>query len=87
MRNLIDTIFAPVLGWLNDIYYRLIALSVPASRPLTLGNYFGYFDWLGPHWKLLITTCCTLAFIYLLVYLIRTQSGLFLKFKDFIQWW
>ncbi|MNL24520.1 hypothetical protein D3C87_1459550 [compost metagenome] len=76
-----------MLGWLNDIYYKLTALAVPASRPLSLGRYFGVFDWLGPQWKLLITTCCTLAFIYLVVYLIRTQSGLFLKFKEFIQWW
>ncbi|OMD76582.1 hypothetical protein [Paenibacillus odorifer] len=87
MRNLIDTIFGPVLGWLTSISSRLSSLSVPMARPLNLSNYFGYFEWLGSYWMTFITTCCTLAFIYLIIYLVRTQSGLFLKFKEFIQWW
>ncbi|MNC20245.1 hypothetical protein D3C81_1001780 [compost metagenome] len=87
MRNLIDTIFAPVLAWLNGIADRLSDLSVPVSRPLILGRYFGYFSWLGPYWTTFITTTCTLAFIYMIVYFIRSQSDLFLRFKNMIKWW
>lgn len=87
MRNIIDSIFGPVLTWLNDIYVSISNLFVPLSRPINFGRYFGYFSFLGPVWITFIQTVCTLAFIYFVVYLIKTQTGLFLKFKDFIKWW
>jgi hypothetical protein len=87
MRNLVDLIFSPVLSWLTSIYGHIRSLSIPVSRPLDLGRYLGHLSFMGPQWRLLITTVCTLAFIYLIIYLVRTQAGLFLKFKDFIKWW
>lgn len=87
MRNLIDTIFGPVLIWLNNISSSISSLSVPVSRPINFGRYFGHLSFLGPHWITFITTVCTLAFIYFVIYLIKTQSGLFIKFKDMIKWW
>lgn len=87
MRNLIDTIFGPVLNWLNNISQSIRDLSVPVSRPLDPSKYFGYFGFLGSHWITLITTVMTLGFIYLLLYLIVTNIGLLIKFKNMIKWW
>ncbi|AHM67482.1 hypothetical protein PPSQR21_038440 [Paenibacillus polymyxa SQR-21] len=87
MRNFVDSIFGPILGWLNGIAVSLSDLSVPLSRPLNFSKYFGYFSFLGSTWMTFITTCCTLAFIYLIVYIIKTQWGLILHVKDLIKWW
>lgn len=87
MRNLIDTIFGPVLSWLNNISTSIRELSVPVSRPIDPSRYFGYFSFLGPHWVTLVTTILTLGFIYLVVYFIVTNIGLFMKFKNMIKWW
>lgn len=87
MQNLIDTIFGPVLGWLHMISDQLHNLSVPVSRPINFGRYFGHFSFLGPAWITVITTVCTLGFIYLLLYFIMSADGLFGKFKNRIKWW
>lgn len=87
MRNFIDTIFGPVLEWLNGISDAMRDLSLPVARPLDPNRYFGYFSFLGPNWVTLITTIMTLGFIYLLVYFIVNNMGLLIKFKDMIKWW
>lgn len=87
MHNFIDTIFNPVIGWLDSIAANLRSLSVPVSRPLDFGRYFGQFSFLGPAWTTLITTICTLGFIYFVLFFIMANAGLFQKFKDKIQWW
>lgn len=87
MRPLIDTIFAPVLNWLQNMIITIDSLSVPYSRPLNISNYFGYFSMFGNGWLFFIKTTTTLAFIYGVSYLVVTQVGLFIKFKDMIKWW
>lgn len=87
MKNLIDTIFSPVLLFLSSIADSLRSLSVPLARPLDFGKYLGQFSFMGPVWITFITTICTLAFIYFIVYLVVNNMGLFQKFKDFIKWW
>ena len=87
MKNLIDTIFSPVLLFLNSISDSLRSLSVPLARPLDFGKYLGHFTFLGPVWITFITTVCTLGFIYFLVYFIVNNMGLFQKLKNFIHWW
>ncbi len=87
MRGLIDTMFSPVLGWLYSIVSAIQSVIVPAARPFSLSDYFGYFDFLGPAWKTFITTVCTLGFIYLLIFFIMSNIGLFRKFKDILFRW
>lgn len=87
MRSIVDTIFAPVINWLNSIIGFLQNLSVPLARPLDLSKYFGYFSILGAHWMTLITTVCALSFIYMITYLIVANWGLFIKFKNGLKWW
>lgn len=87
MRNLIDSLFRPVLDWLANTTSYLSDLSVPVSMPVDFSKYFGYFSVLGPKWQLMITTLMALLFIYFLVYLIMSNIGLLRKFKDVIKWW
>jgi hypothetical protein len=87
MNDLIDSIFAPLLGWLTDLYNRINSLSVPLSRPLNLSNYFGYFSLLGTAWTTVITSIIALAAIYFIAYVIVKNIGLIIKFKNLIKWW
>lgn len=87
IKNFIDTIFAPILTWLNMISLQIRNLSVPVSHPLDFNKYFGQFAFLGPKWMLVITTLCGLAFVYFIIFFIMNARGLYQKFKDSIQWW
>lgn len=87
MIELIDTIFFPILNWLATIKNYILEISVPASRPFDISKYLGPFALLGPYWIGFITTICSLAFIYMVVFIINSSSGLYQKFKDAVQWW
>ncbi len=87
MKGVIDTVFNPLLNWLNGIFNSIMNLSVPLSHPLNLSKYLGLFSYLGPTWTSFVTTACALGFIYLVAYLIVAQRGLLIKFKDMIKWW
>lgn len=87
MIALIDTIFAPLLGWLMDIRSNISELSVPLARPINIGSYMGPFALLGPYWITFITTSAFLAFVYVVAFIIMASNGLFIKFKDSVKWW
>lgn len=87
MINFIDTLFAPVTGWLTDTKKFLGDLFVPTARVLNLDNYLGYFSWLGPAWKSFIVTACMFAFLYGITFLVMSNVGVFRKFKDMVKWW
>jgi hypothetical protein len=87
MRALIDTVFNPVLNWLNKISSYILHLSVPVARPLDISQYLGPFALLGPYWISFITTVCALAFIYMVCFIIVASQGTFIKWKDTIKWW
>lgn len=87
MIGLIDTIFHPVLNWLNEILFSIMTLEVPLSHPLDIAKYLGPFALLGNYWISFIVTVGTLAFIYVISYIVVSQHGLFMKFKNTIKWW
>ncbi len=87
MIALIDTIFAPLLGWLLNIRTMISELSVPLSRPINVSDYFGPFALLGPYWITFITTGAFLGFVYIVTFLIVSSNGMVIKFKDTIKWW
>lgn len=87
MRSIVDSVIGPLLTWLIDVYDRIMQLSVPLSRPIDFGKYFGYFTFLGAEWLLLISQTALLAFIYLVAYIVMSNIGLLRKFKDLIKWW
>jgi len=87
MKALIDTIFNPILNWLQTIIDYLNQASIPLSRPLDISQYFGVFQLLGSEWTLFITTTCSLAFIYMVIYIVVNSYGLYSKFKSAVKWW
>jgi hypothetical protein len=87
MKNLIDTIFNPLLTWLTSCYTSIDNLIVPLSRPLDLNKYLGIFSYLGTAWVYFITISCTLAFVYVVSYIVVSQQGMLIRFKDLIKWW
>lgn len=87
MKDLIDTIFNPVIGWLDGIIEMIIKLSVPVGKGINFSYYLSPFYALGPYWSTFILTTFTLGGIYLIAYIISSQGGLFIKFKEFIKWW
>lgn len=87
MINLIDNIFSPILGWLNQVYSYLVHLSVPLSRPLNLSNYFSIFNFLGPVWTTCITTMISLTVIYLVLMVIIRNIDAIIKFIQLIKFW
>lgn len=87
MKSLIDTVFKPLLTWLNLVYTNISELKVPVSRPLDISLYLGPFAYLGPYWIAFIGTVCLLAFIYVVTFIIIAQQGIIIKFKDTVKWW
>jgi hypothetical protein len=87
MRAIIDTIFSPLLNWLIGINQSIQDMSVPLARPINVSDYFGVFAHFGAGWTSFVTTICTLAFIYGMCFIVVTQIGLLIKFKDVIKWW
>lgn len=87
MKGLIDTIFYPVLNWLNSILSSIMSLDVPLSHPLDIAKYLGPFAYLGPYWISFVVTVGTLAFVYVICFIVVSQHGLFMKFKNTIKWW
>jgi hypothetical protein len=87
MRSLVDSIFSPLMMWLDSIISRIDLLSVPLGRPLNINNYIGYLSFLGANWIQFITTAFALAFVYLITYLIVANMGVIIKFKNMVKWW
>lgn len=87
MIALIDSIFAPLLGWLMNIRGFITELSVPVARPINISNYLGPFVLLGPYWMTFISTAALLGFVYVVTFIIVSTNGMAIKFKDTIKWW
>ncbi|PAE14711.1 hypothetical protein CHH91_17830, partial [Virgibacillus sp. 7505] len=66
IKELIDTIFDPVIGWLTMIRQTISSMQVPASRGLDVGQYLGPLTSLGPGWTTFITTGIFLGMVYLI---------------------
>lgn len=89
LRGFVDTIFSPVLNFLNNIFNILTnaRLSVPRVGLFDIFDYFPYFNMFGPGWRNFVVTVAFLAFTYIILYLIMNNLGFFSKIKDAIKWW
>lgn len=87
MIAVIDTIFKPLLNWLNSIYSSIMSLKVPLAHPVNVGQYLGVFGHLGPYWITFITTVAFLAFVYVVILIILGSQGLVIKFRNTVKWW
>lgn len=87
MKAVIDTLFNPILSWLQSIREYLTNASVPFSQSLDLGNIFAPYSILGPQWQLLITTIFALAFIYFIILIVSNGIGLIERLRGSVKWW
>ena len=87
MIALIDTIFGPVLSWLNQIQSVLRSASVPASQGIPIQTLFAPLAMISPMWALLISNVFVMAAIYIIVFLVSNGEALYTRFKTAIKWW
>jgi hypothetical protein len=87
MINLIDSIFSPVVQFLDLMIGKLSALGTLTAKGVRLDDYLGFFSILGPAFTALISSLIVcLTFLYVL-YMIQKQSRVLLWFKALIKWW
>lgn len=87
MKDIIDTIFDPLIQVLNQIITLFSDLSVPASRGLNISDFLPQIGLLPNGWIIFVETIIMLSVIYMITYVIMAYKGLFLKFKDAIKFW
>jgi len=89
LRGIVDTIFLPVLSFLGQIYNTLVSarLSVPTTAKLDVFDFFPYFAYLGNGWTRCIVTAASLAFVYLVLYIVINNLGFLSKLKNLLKWW
>lgn len=87
MIALIDTIFAPVLNWLNQIFNYLTTVNIPTFHALNLGNIFRPLNMISPAWSFLISNVFIMAVAYLIIHVVMSGTGLYSKFKNAVKWW
>lgn len=87
MKALIDTIFNPIIAWLNSIQDYLSSASVPLSQQLPIHNLFAPIAMISPAWALVITNIFAMAFIYAIIYIVSNATGLIERFRGIAKWW
>jgi hypothetical protein len=87
MTNLIDSLFEPVLTLLDNMQNRLSNIGTISAKGLDLDNYLGWFQVLGTSWIGVIGSLISGLFFIFILYSIKTNSRLYLWFKDLIKWW
>lgn len=87
MTNFIDSLFAPILQFLDLIYGKLSSIGTVAAKGIRLDHYFGVFAILGPAWTSVITSLITCLIFLFILSMIKRYSGVLLYLKDLIRWW
>lgn len=86
MTNFIDSLFSPILQFLDLMLGKLNDLSTVAAKGIRLDHYFGIFGIIGNEWTAVITSLISsLIFLYTL-YMIQKYSRVLLWLKDLIKW-
>lgn len=87
MINFIDSLFAPILQFLDLMAARIAGIGSIAAKGIRLDDYFGFFSLIGPEWTGVITSLITaILFLYTLE-AIQSQSGVLMWFKKLFKWW
>jgi hypothetical protein len=87
MTNLIDSLFEPVLTLLDNMQNRISSIGTITGKGFDLDNYVGWFQVLGTSWIGVIGSLISGLFFIFILYSIKTNSRLYLWFKDLIKWW
>ncbi|GAB6454366.1 MULTISPECIES: hypothetical protein [unclassified Bacillus cereus group] len=87
MKSVIDTIFSPIFGWLNQMFNSIMKLTVPASHPINPNSFFKAFAMLGNGWVIFVSTACVLAATYGILFVVMAFKHGVVEFKVFVKWW
>lgn len=87
MKALIDSIFNPVIDWLNSLQATLMNASVPLSQQLPITDLFAPIAMISPSWALVITNIFAMAFIYAVIYIVSNGTGIIERFRNSVKWW
>ncbi|MCU4936939.1 hypothetical protein P9027_31440 [Bacillus thuringiensis] len=87
MKSVVDTIFAPILGWLDNIINAILKLTVPVSRPINPNSFFKSIAMIGHGWTLFVSTACILAATYCILFVVVASKNLVIDFKRIVKWW
>lgn len=87
MNNFIDSLFAPVLQFLELIITKLGGIGRIAAKGIRLDDYFAIFGILGPEWAQVINSLLAALLFTFILYMIQKYSRVLLWLKDLIKWW
>lgn len=87
MINFIDSVFNPVIQFLQLCIDRLREIGTIAAKGIRLDDYFGFFGILGPEFSQLISSALAALIFLFILYMVQKYSRVLLWFKDLIKWW
>lgn len=87
LNNFVDSIFAPVLQFLQLMIDRIGGIGTIAAKGVRLNDYFGFFSILGSAWTGVITSFLTALMFVFILYMVQKYSRVLLWLKDLIKWW
>lgn len=87
MRNFVDSIFDPVIQFLQLMIDKLSGIGTVSAKGVRLDHYFGFFSILGPAWTGVISSLLVSLLFVGILYMIQKNSRVLLWFKDLIKWW
>lgn len=86
MSKILESIFAPLFLWLNQMENSIDRLSVMPAKRFTPMNMLRPFYILGPYWMSCIVTVVTCFCFYGIVYVIKNWDDFIIRFKNTIKW-
>ncbi|MGG0753101.1 hypothetical protein [Brevibacillus laterosporus] len=87
MRELIDSIFAPVDRFFDMAINALGRFSIQQNRLIDLDSFFAPFSILGDSWVFLIKTVFATLFSVTAIFVVIQIRNLYLSFKEGVRWW
>lgn len=87
MIALIDTIFNPLINWLNQIQAYLQQASLMNNYQIPLANIFAPITSLSPAWAMVVSNTMFMVFIYGVLLVVNNGKEMFTSFVQAIKFW
>jgi hypothetical protein len=87
IKNLIDSIFAPLLQFLTLIVDMLDNAGTIVGAGINVNNYFSFFGYLPAEWQGVVKSAMASVVLLAILFLVRSFWDMYLKSKDSIQYW
>lgn len=87
VRNFIDSLFAPVLSFLQLLRDVLNDVGSVVGKGINLNNYFSFFGYLPQEWQMVVQSALASITLIALLFLVRSIWNVYLKTKESIKFW